>query len=143
MFDLANNVTPKQVLAPVAAHTTNSARVGTIIDRAGYESLTYLINIGAITDGSPPLSEFTVLLEHGDESDLSDGEAVPDSMLIGTEALAGFTGLDDGECRKLGYIGDKRYTRLTITPSNNVSAYFSAIALLGHPRNAPTDNPPA
>jgi hypothetical protein len=40
--------------------------------------------------------------------------------------------------RKLGYIGNKLYTRLTVTPANNASAaLLSAVAVLGHPRSAP------
>jgi len=52
--------------------------------------------------------------------------------------------VDDNECRKLGYKGSKRYTRLTITPVANASAaLLAAVAVLGHPAVAPTANPPA
>ena len=44
------------------------------------------------------------------------------SDLVGTEVLAAFQFEDDNETRKLGYIGAKRYTRLTITPVNHASA---------------------
>jgi hypothetical protein len=50
---------------------------------------------------------------------------------------------DDNETRKLGYKGNKRYTRLTITPVGNASAaLLAAVAVLGHPQIAPTANPP-
>ena len=50
---------------------------------------------------------------------------------------------DDDETRKIGYLGDKRYIRLTITPSANASAaLFSAVAILGWPSVAATANPP-
>ena len=50
---------------------------------------------------------------------------------------------DDNKTRKIGYVGGKRYVRLTVTPANNTGNIFlAAIALLGHPRNAPTPNPP-
>jgi hypothetical protein len=85
-----------------------------------------------------------VLLEEGDVSNLSDAAAVADADLLGTEVLAGFQFDDDNECRKLGYRGSKRYTRLTITPANNASAaVLSAVALLGYPSLGPTANPPA
>ena len=86
---------------------------------------------------------FTALLE---ECDTSGGTytAVADADLIGTEALASFQFDDDNECRKLGYKGAKRYTRLTITPANNASAALvSAVCVLGHPMVTPTANPPA
>ena len=45
---------------------------------------------------------------------------------------------DDDEVRKIGYIGDKRYVRLTITPAANTgNADLSAIAVLAGVRKAP------
>lgn len=140
MRDLMNNVDVKRVISPQSV-ADNTALVGQIIDRANYDSLTYLIATGSLADAD---ATFTVLLEEGDVSNLSDAAAVPDADLIGTEALAGFQFDDDNECRKLGYKGSKRYTRLTITPSGNASAaLIAAIALLGSPANRPTVNPPA
>ena len=140
MRDLMNNVAIKRCISPVSV-ADNTAQVGQIIDRAGYDSLTYVIATGSLADAD---ATFTVLLEEGDQSDLSDNTAVADKDLIGTEALAGFRFDDDNECRKLGYKGGKRYTRLTITPANNASAgLIAAVAVLGHPASAPTANPPA
>lgn len=140
MKDLLNYITLKRVISPVSVADT-TAQVGQIIDRQGFESVTYAIATGSIADAD---ATFTVLLEEGDNSALSDATAVADADLLGTEALAGFQFDDDNECRKLGYIGSKRYTRLTITPVANASAaLISAIAILGHPDIAPTANPPA
>lgn len=140
MKDTANNVNIKRVISPVSVADT-TAQVGQIIDRQGYDSLLYVIATGSIAD---PDATFTVLLEEGDVSNLSDAAAVADADLIGTEVLAAFQFDDDNECRKLGYIGSKRYTRLTITPVANASAaLLSAVAVLGHPSSAPTANPPA
>lgn len=140
MRDLMNNVNVKRVLSPVSVADT-TAQVGQIIDRQGYDSLTYVIATGSIADAD---ATFTVLLEDGDASNLSDAAAVADADLIGTEVLAGFQFDDDNECRKLGYKGAKRYTRLTITPVANTSAaLLAAVAVLGHPSQAATANPPA
>ncbi len=140
MRDLTNNIHIKRVIAPVSVADTTPL-VGQIIDRQGYDSLTYVIAPGAIADAD---ATFTVLLEESDDSALSGGTAVADADLIGTEALAAFQFDDDNETRKLGYIGSKRYTRLTITPVANASAALvSAVAVLAHPAIAPTANPPA
>lgn len=140
MRDLMNNIHPLRVISPQAATTDNTAFVGAIIDRQGYNSLTYVIVTGTEADADVTT---TVLLEHGDQANLSDAAAVPDAQLLGTEALAAFTFADDNETRKLGYIGSKRYTRLTITPANNAGNFFvAAVAVLGHPNLAPTPNPP-
>ena len=139
MKDLMNRIDVKRVISPVSV-ADNTAQVGQVIDRKGYDGLTYLIATGSIADAD---ATFTVLLE---ECDTSGGTytAVSDDDLIGTEVLAAFQFDDDNECRKLGYKGSKRYTRLTITPVNNASAaLLSAVAVLSSPMLAPTANPPA
>jgi len=139
MKDLMNTVNVKRVLSPVSVADT-TAQVGQIIDRKGFESLTYVIATGSIADAD---ATFTVLLEESDASDMTGASAVADADLLGTEALAAFQFDDDNETRKLGYIGSKRYTRLTITPVGNASAaLLAAVAVLGHPQIAPTANPP-
>lgn len=140
MRDLFNHVHPVRAISPAAAVTDNTAFVSQVIDRKGYESLTFLIAFGALADADVTT---TVLVEHGDESDLSDAAAVADGDLLGTEALAAATFSDDDETRKIGYVGGKRYVRLTVTPSGNSGNLFlAAIALLGHPNLTPTPNPP-
>lgn len=139
MQDLHNNITPRRVISPVSV-ADNTAQVGQIIDRQGYGSLEYVINIGSVADAD---ATFAVLLEESDASDMSGAVAVADADLLGTESVAGFQFDSDNTVRKLGYKGNKRYTRLTITPANNASAaLFSAVAILGHPAVAPTANPP-
>ena len=140
MKDLHSSITPKRVISPVSV-SDNTAQVGQIIDRKGFESVTYVILTGSIADAD---TTFTVLLEESNDSGMSGATAVADEDLLGTEALAGFQFDDDNECRKLGYIGSKRYTRMTITPVANASAaLLSAVAVLGSPAIAPTANPPA
>lgn len=143
MRDLHNNIHPVQLIAPAAARTDNTAIVSSIIDLQGYDSCELVLNIGANTDTN---ATFAVLVEDGDDSSLSDNAAVADANLLGTEALAGFTAADDdNSCRKIGYVGGKRYVRVTVTPSGNDSGniFVSGVAILGHPHNAPTSNPPA
>ena len=139
MKDLFNQIHPLRVISPVSVADT-TAQVGQIIDKRGFESLTYVIATGSIADAD---ATFVVLLEEGDAANLSDAAAVADADLLGTEALAAFQFDDDNETRKLGYIGSKRYTRLTITPVGNASAaVLCAVAVLGNPAIAPTANPP-
>ncbi len=139
MKDLMNNVHPVRAISPVSV-ADNTAQVSQIIDRRGYDSLTFLILTGSLADAD---ATFTVLVEHGDAANLSDAAAVPDEDLLGLETTASFQFDDDNETRKIGYLGIRRYVRLTITPANNASAgLLAAVALLGHPSVAPTANPP-
>lgn len=141
MRDQLNLLHFVKALAPVAvALADNTAQVGAIIDRKGYESLTYVILPGVLADAN---ATFAVTMEHGDDSGLSDTAAVAAPDLVGTLALAGFQFDDDGEPRKVGYVGPKRYTRLTITPTGNTGdAPLAVLAVLGNPAKAPTPNPP-
>jgi len=141
MRDLHNNIHPLIGIAPVAARTDNTAIVSTIVDTAGFGSCEFVIITGTNTDADVT---FTVLVEDGDVSTLTDNAAVADSQLLGTEALAGFAFGDDAETRKIGYVGGKRYVRVTITPADNAAGniFLSGLWLLGHPADAPTANPP-
>lgn len=142
MKDLTNNIHPVLLFEPVAAQTNSStARVSAIIDRQGYESLTLVLINGTNTDAD---ATFAVLVEDGNVSNLSDNAAVDDAELNGTEALAAFAFGDDGECRKIGYRGSKRYVRVTVTPTGNNSGdwFMAGVAILGNPSRSPTANPP-
>lgn len=141
MHDLMNSIHLVPLFAPKAAVTDNTAQVSAIIDTRGYRSCVLALVTGTLSDAD---ATFAVLLENGDDAALADAAAVPDEELNGTEALAGFTFGDDIECRKLGYVGSKRYVRMTVTPSNNTGNLFLAgMAILGHPSIQPTANPPA
>jgi hypothetical protein len=84
---------------------------------------------------------FVVLIEDSDDN--STFAAVDDAYLNGTEVLAGYQFDDDGECRKIGYTGIKRYVRATITPANNTgNVFLGGTWVLGHPSRQPTANPP-
>ncbi len=139
--DGISNIHPVGAIFPAAAGTDNTPIVGAIIDGQGYNSLAYVIQSGVNTDTN---AVFTVLLEDGDDANLADNAAVTDNQLVGTESLASFTFAEDNQCFKLGYVGSKRYTRLTITPSGNDSGniFVTAVAILGDPYNAPCPNPP-
>lgn len=141
MRDMLNQIHPLVAIAPAAAAIAdNTAQVSAIIDRQGYDSLTFLIVTGTLADLD---ATFAVTMDHGDVANLSDAAAVSATDLVGTLALAGFNFADDAETRKIGYVGAKRYVRLTITPSNNTGAApMAAIALLGNPARQPTANPP-
>lgn len=140
MRDLANYLHFVRCISPAAAIADNTPIVGQIVDHSGFESAVYAINLGALVDAD---ATFAVTLDHGNQPDLSDASAVAATQMTGTLALAGFTFADDNKLRKIGYVGSKRYTRLTITPANNTgNAFISAIAVLSGSRHKPTANPP-
>jgi len=139
MRDLFNNINPIRCISPVSVGD-NTVETGETIDRQGFDSLTYVIATGSLADVD---ATFTILLEESDASNMSGATAVADADLLGTETLASFTFAADDKTFKLGYIGDKRFTRLKITPAaNSGAALLSAVAILGWPSVAATANPP-
>jgi len=131
--DLVNNFELRRAISPVSV-ADNTAQVSQIIDMQGVSAVMFGILIGSVADAD---TTFTVLVEEGDASNLSDAAAVADADLISTEALAGFQFDDDNETRKIGYKGSKRYIRLTITPANNASAALIAAFALCAPSLKP------
>lgn len=132
--DLHNDIKRVRAISPVVA-TDDTPLVSQIIDRQGFESLEFVIATGTLADSG---ATFTVLVEDGDESNLSDNASVADAYLLGTEALASFDQSDDDAVLKIGYVGPKRYVRLTITPSGEgTGAPICVIAELGGARVAP------
>lgn len=124
MRDLHNNVKVSRAISPTRV-ADNTALVGEIIDKQGFDSLEYLIAYGTLADAA---ATFVTLLEHGDDSGLSDAAAVPDADLLGSETTVDQDA--DDTVQKLGYVGDKRFTRLTITPADNATAAdISAVAV--------------
>lgn len=135
-MDLHNNIKVSRAISPKAAGTDNTAWVSEILDTANFEANELVIAIGANTDVN---ATFTVLMEEGDDSALSDNAAVADADLLGTEALASWTYDDDNETRKIGYKGSKRYIRATVTPAGNDSGniYMAALWIQAGGRKAP------
>lgn len=134
--DTYNNIHPVVAIAPVTI-SDGTALVSGAIDTAGYESVTFVILTGTLADAD---ATWAVTVKDGDTSTQGAHSAVDDKFLLGTEAAAGFAFGDDGEARKIGYVGGKRYVSIEIddVTANTGSAPLAVVALLGHPRSAPT-----
>lgn len=142
MKDMVHAITAKKVIAPISGAASDAAIVGTVIDRQGYESLTFVIATGVLSDAD---ATFTVLVE--DSADNSTFTAVVDGELLSQganapETDASFQFDDDGEVRTIGYRGILRYVRMTITPATNTGAWLiGVVAVLGHRRVLPFTQP--
>lgn len=128
--DLHDNVKPL-VGRNYVNITSNTTTAGTIVDRNGYRSAECFLFSGAVTDGT-----YTPLIQDGNDSGLSDGTAVDDTFLLGTEANAALTAANT--IKRVGYNGHKRYLRCQIvstgvTTGGNVGAFW----VFGHPLDAP------
>lgn len=117
-MDLHNSIKASRAISPVSEAGT-TALVSQILSTANFNAHELVLATGSIADAD---ATFTVLIEEGDNSALSDAAAVADADLLGTELLAGFQFDDDNETRKIGYKGTKAYIRATVTPVGNASA---------------------
>jgi len=125
--DISTALLATAALSPVSV-ADDTAQVGNIIDLQGYQGCLFVPAAGSLADVD---ATFTVLIEEGDASDMSDAAAVADGDLVGTEAAASFVATDDDTVNQIGYVGTKRYVRMTITPAaNTAAALLSGVAIL-------------
>lgn len=130
--DMYSNIKPVQVLDPVSPSATGTES-GTVIDRAGFNSVTFLISNGAIAATGFIL---TPTVKSG--SATGSLSAVADADLIGTEAGATISGAtSDGEIAKIGYTGMDRYVTVDLTVAGAATGVHSVVAVLGDPISAP------
>jgi hypothetical protein len=137
--DLYNSIHVVPAIAPITI-TDGTALVGLSIDTAGYESVTFVIQTGILADAD---ATWVPVVKDGDVSTQNTHTAVADTFLLGTEAAAGWAFGDDGECRKIGYVGGKRYVSLEIddVTANTGSAPLSAVCILANARSKPIAQP--
>jgi len=90
----------------------NTAQVSQIIDMQGKKSRCgYRGRLSCDADAT-----FTVLVQHGDVSNLSDAQTLPSDMLnADLRRSRSFTFAGDDKVFKIGYRGDKRYVRYART----------------------------
>ena len=125
--DLHNQIDERVAKATVAV-VADTAIAGNIIDTKGYESLEFVLQAGIVSAG-----DVTPSLFDGDDSGLSDVAAVSAANTLGALVTLDAT---DGITR-FGYVGKKRYVRVTLTGANSANLTAGVIAILSNPRTAP------
>jgi hypothetical protein len=116
--DLANNLKFARGISATTVTNANTPFVSQIFDTADYDGVAFVIGTASLTDAN---ATFAVTVDHGNNASLTDAAAVPAAQLTNTTASASFTFADDDNVRFIGYVGDKRYVRVTVTPTGNDS----------------------
>ena len=138
--DLMNNIHPVVAIAPVVV-TDGTVQKSAAIDVRGYRSVTFVIALGTLADAD---ATWAVVVKEGSTSTQTAHTAVADKDLVGTEALAGFTFADDGETRKIGYVGDQDFISIEIDDAvANTGAAPMCCIMIAEPYNTPALNPPS
>lgn len=126
--DIFNVVSIIQSLAPQAF--TDGTVDGTATDRQLSDSLLAIINFGLWTDGV-----HTITLEHSDDNVSFD--AVPSGEFQGTNPVVVDADTEDNTIYKIGYLGIKRYVRLSTTVTGaTTGAVYGGVLEKSHLRFA-------
>lgn len=136
--DLKNNV---QVV-----HLGNVAFSGTTpgssdwVDTRGFDSATLMIVANTVTDAGTAAG-ISFECEDSVDSAAANAVAVVDAELIGLESALTITSdaADDTIAGTIGYVGIKRYVRLTGTGTTGTSLDLSFVAVLHGGSQMPTD----
>lgn len=124
--DLYHRIKVAQNIESKAITTTAT---GSAQDTAGYESVTAIVNIGVVTDGT-----HTLTLQESDTTTNGDFTDVGAGDLMG--AFASVTSSTDELVQSVGYKGGKRYVRIKDTVSGaTTGGLFSATIVLSHARH--------
>lgn len=126
-------------LAPAAAVTANATVAGAIIDTKGYDSLTFVVSTGVVTDGT-----FAGKIYGDTAAGMGTEVELTGNQLIGSNIAIAIT--DDGVCERVGVniqaCNGFRYFRLKLTQAGaSTGAFISHQAILGNPAIAPTSAP--
>lgn len=128
-YDIHNHVKVRTGIAPIAAlgASTDSA----VIDTVGFESFEWLIMMGIIVTGT-----FSLVFEESDEVTFGGEETVvPAANVLGASPT--YIVSDDGQARRIGIIGKKRFQRCTLVGAATPVATGAILALLGNPKTVP------
>lgn len=120
--DFASSFTPAVTLGPVGALAGNTARTGSWVSRAGYQSLAAVVTAGHVVEATTA-RRYAVL----QDSIAGSAVAAVDSVQLDTV---------DNVAQKIRYTGTRTHVRILIRAGSGAgdSAYTSAHILLAHQR---------
>jgi len=127
-FDERNNAEYGLALSATLSGTTKAE--GDWIDMQGWESLTFTVSTGTVTDAGAA-GGFTFQVEEGDDTTDAGATAVADADLIGAESDLAVTDDDDDDTLvgSIGYRGEKRYVRMTAVGTTGTDAAVTVHAI--------------
>lgn len=140
--DLVNNIHTLVAIAPQVV--TDGTKVeSAAIDVRHCRSVTFVILLGTLADVD---ATWSTVIKEGSTSTQDDHTAVDDAQLLPTttpETNASFAFGDDGETRKIGYIGSADYVSIEIddVTANTGNMPIAVLCILEY-LERPSDNPP-
>ena len=147
MHDLNSNLAPVQALVAQTINQSSGALVSGNVDLAGFNAAQVVVHYGTIDEmGASPqgAAQIAIKLEHAAD----DGSGAPGTYANVTAAdVTGVGGVTAGVVATvtsdlapttIGYVGDKRFIRATLTPTGLTNGGPAGVIVnKGHPRHAP------
>lgn len=153
MFSMGNEIKLKSAVAAQLCGVSAADVVGSNIDRAGFEALSFALNVGAEGDTPSGSVKIECFLEHADD----DGSGAPGAYAavaatdvvipVQSAAVAWATGgvllvvdaaSEAPSVHMVDYVGGKQWTRWTVNATGSTNGWPVAIdALLMKPHLAP------
>lgn len=106
------------------------------VDMQGWESLTVVCHTGAVTASG---ADINFKLQHSDTTADGDFEDVPSAGLIGAADPVDDNADDNLIKGTIGYVGDKRYVRLSAVGSAAADAVVFGVYVRGRSHSRPVD----
>lgn len=127
-FDMKSDKQVAVGLIATLSGTTPSK--GNVIDMQGFESVTFTVCTGTVTDAGTA-SGFSFEVQESDSTADTGFAAVADADLVGLEsALTVTSDSSDGVAvGSIGYVGGKRYVRIVATGTAGTDAAVSVHAI--------------
>jgi len=128
VFDTRNDAEYGMGLSATLSGTTKAE--GDWIDMQGWQSVTFSVGTGTVTDAGTA-SGFSFQVEEGDDTTDAGATAVADADLVGSESDLTVTSDDDDDkmIGSIGYIGSKRYVRMTAVGTTGTNAVVNVHAV--------------
>jgi len=147
MRDLNSNVSPVQALPAQTINQATGALGSGNVDLAGFNAAQVVVHFGEIVEmGASPIgaAQIAIKLEHADDDGTGAPGAYADVTLADVTGVSGVTAgvvavaTSDLVPVTVGYAGDKRFVRVTLTPSAlTTGGPAGVIVNKGHARHAP------
>ena len=147
MRDLHSNLAPVQALAAQTINQGTGALTTGNVDLAGFNGVQVVVHYGNIDEmGASPQggAQIAVKLEHADDDGTGSPGAYADVALADVVGPASVTAgvvatvTSDLAATGVGYVGDKRFIRVTLTPTGLTNGGPAGVIVnKGHARHAP------
>lgn len=136
MKDLYHNIAVEQALDPVVATATQTSSA---IEMQGFESLAVVVNVGESGDTLSDALNWTITLEHSDESGSGFESVAAASLHNGASSVVIDDAAEDDVAITFGYAGNKRYVRAVATAAGSHSngTPMAVTAIKGHASSRP------